>query len=195
LLDKRIPKNYIDSTHYYAWNSYFFTWCIIFQLMGAMACNSASDLPSIIAILILGSLYPYRKKLVLYRKMCFYTVYWIVSILLFKIIFSNMLRIGFIQEALKEQVDQGSFFTQFLVIFFGGIPRNRSKAHLLTEEEMLLANQMFKQKILYYCCLFCGFAWKSCKWIEIRMMTADLPENVSFLKRWSRYFDLRESRD
>jgi hypothetical protein len=27
------------------------------------------------------------------------------------------------------------------------------------------------------------------------MMTADLPENASFLKRWKAYFDMREKRD
>lgn len=195
LLDKKIPKNYIDSTHYYSWNSYFFTCCIVFQLMGAMACNSASDLPSIIFILILGSLYPWRKKMVLYRKMCFYCIYWVVSILLFKLIFSNVLRIGFIQDALKDQVKAGSFFTDFLVVFFGGIPRNRRRSQDFTQEQKDLADQMFKQKILYYCCLFCGFAWKSCKWIEIRMMTAELPDDANFLKRWNHYFDMREKRD
>ena len=140
MLGKKIPKNYIDSTHFYAWNSTFFSCCIVFQLMGAMACNSASDLPSIIAILTLASLYPFRKSLVLYRKMCFYTVYWIVGILLFKIIFSNFLRMGFVQDFLRSPEQEESFFTQFLVIFFGGIPRDRKQANLLSEEEMEVAD-------------------------------------------------------
>jgi hypothetical protein len=103
-LKKRISKLFIDSTHFYSLNKRFFEGSMLAQLFGAMACNSCSDMPALILILILCAIYPLRKKVsITYRKLCFFMMYLIIYMLIFKFLFISIARIRFIQTSLEER--------------------------------------------------------------------------------------------
>lgn len=122
-LNKRIPKLFVDSTHFYTGNKKFFEGAMLTQLFGAMACNSCSDMPVLILILILCAIYPLRKKIsTTYRKLSFFIMYLIIYMLIFKFLFMSIARIKFIQTGLEERSAEGSMLVDAILIFFGGIP-------------------------------------------------------------------------
>jgi hypothetical protein len=122
-LKKRIPKLFIDSTHFYSGNKKYFEVTMLTQLFGTMAINSCSNMPALILILILCAIYPFRKKIsTTYRKLSFFIMYLIIYMLIFKFLFMTIARIQFIQVGLEEQSAEGSMLVDAILIFFGGIP-------------------------------------------------------------------------
>jgi hypothetical protein len=82
---------------------------------------------------------------------------------------------------------------------FGGMPRTHKNitenTDELTAEDHEQIDAQKKQKWFNILCFIFCFKWITTKWIEIRMMTADLPENSFGYKRFQSYFKEREDRD
>jgi hypothetical protein len=104
---------------------------LLFQLLEAMAFNSCSDIPALFMILLLFAFYAYRKKYsVVYREYSFFVMYFIMITLTMKVIFSSLIRIDFIREAMKSESNQSKGIVKFLNLWFGGVSgkvKNSSK--------------------------------------------------------------------
>jgi len=96
-----LPVNFVDSHHFYTWNTTFFILSIILVLFQAMVNNSASDIPSLFFILILFATYMFRKKYTkVYLQYTFFVIYYLHFILILKIINEIMVNIDFIASAM-----------------------------------------------------------------------------------------------
>lgn len=95
-LEKTISKSFVDNDYFYQLNQYFYMGSIAFQLFQSMAFNNCADVPILFMLLILCSLFAFRKDIThFYRSYSFVVIYTIQFVLSLKIINEVLLRIDF----------------------------------------------------------------------------------------------------
>ena len=146
MLKKKVRVNYVDSDQFYQLNRKFFMPTLMFQLFEAMAFNSCSDIPALFMILLLFAFYAYRKQYsVAYREYSFFVIYFIQINLTLKVIFSSLIRIDFIREAMESESNQNKPGVKFLNLWFGGVTQKDANSELtpvqIKENDDIQANK------------------------------------------------------
>lgn len=101
-MEKCIKKNFIDAEYFYQFNQKFFALAFMFELFTAMSFNSCSDIPCLFILLILAAFYGQRKQYSrAYRQGSFFVVYFIMFMLVLKLINDILNRIPFIKDFMK----------------------------------------------------------------------------------------------
>lgn len=147
-----------------------------------MTFNSCSDIPALLFIAVMAAFYSVRKSYsVAYRVFCFFVVYYIMALMLLKIIHEVVTQIGFINKMLigKQYADYKS--VQFVNIVFGA-------QHGATASDRAL--ELFSTVFCFVCCCF----WRTAKWIEIRNKTKHT-KNLSSFGLLRAYFMKRREED
>jgi hypothetical protein len=68
----------------------------------------------------------------------------IIYIIIIKTIFTSFVSIPIITQKFEEKQKEGGLIADFLIIFFGGIPRNHSRRELWTDEQREYNDQLIK---------------------------------------------------
>lgn len=181
-LKKKVRKHFIDSDHFYNYNQVFFMATILLVLMQANIFNSCLDIPILFQILLLFSLYAYRKVYTVgFLRYTFFTIYYIQFMMALKLLKITLTKIEYVQEYVED--NQKATLVEVVDILFGGIESHDQ------------SYKMFLRRIGHVCiiviCFIVAQCWKATKWIEIRVKTQHM-EGQGWLTRFNEYLRTRD---
>lgn len=173
-LQKKQRRLYLECQFVIRNNQLFFLLVIVFQLLQSMGFNGVFDLPTLFMILVLKSLYAFRKSyFVFYQTFSLFVLYYIQFTVVLKLLYSILTGIGYVEEFMQDRSQNP--YVKACTILFG--------INFSSE----LTNGYLSKKMSFYAflllCLFFAQVYRQCKWADIREVTEDsLPEAWSFTR-------------
>jgi len=142
---KKFARNYLDCKFFLKQNKMFYMLTLLLQLLAAMSFNGVFDLPALLCILILMSLYALRKSFLKgYHLYTFFIAYFIHFSVFLKLISIILFDIDFVEDWMDDNND--SKYVKAAKILFG---------HQFTKEEddnsVQQAKQVMERSILLAC--------------------------------------------
>lgn len=117
-ISEEILPNYIDCVYFKEQSAVFFVMTLICQILESLGFNGMFDIPAFFIMLILGSIYAFRKSFYqMFGQLKLFSIQYIQFMITFKIVLMILLKIDMVENFMIDNTEH--IFTKVIIIALG----------------------------------------------------------------------------